>query len=180
MRRGRVQLELPRIAENGHSVRMTVRVDSPMTEADHVRQIDLIADRNPIPRVATFSLGPECGRAEIESRLRLNGSQRVTAIAQLSLSLRRCLKLLFEPLHVVREHAHAFRRVPAQRERCAVIDVLAVVLDVAVAILALAGFGERPWRAAKPVVGRNEAGMIIATVEHVPDMPGKLAVLAHV
>src|SRR5262249_37035804 len=54
MRRGRVQLELPKVAENGHSVGMTVRVDSPMTEADHVRQIDLIADRNPIPRVATF------------------------------------------------------------------------------------------------------------------------------
>jgi len=84
MRRGRVQLELPGIAENGHSVRMVVRVDSPMTEADHVRAIDLIADRNPIPRVATFFLGPESGRAEIESRLRLNGTQRVTAIAQLS------------------------------------------------------------------------------------------------
>jgi sulfur-oxidizing protein SoxY len=84
VRRGRVHLSLPQVAENGHSVGMTVRVDSPMSEADHVRQIDLIADKNPIPRVATFFLGPESGRAEIESRLRLNGSQRVTAIAQLS------------------------------------------------------------------------------------------------
>ncbi|HTQ74532.1 MAG TPA: thiosulfate oxidation carrier protein SoxY [Burkholderiales bacterium] len=84
MRRGRVQLELPKVAENGHSVRMVVRVDSPMTEADHVRAIDLVADRNPVPRVATFFLGPGSGRAEVESRLRLNGSQRVTAIAQLA------------------------------------------------------------------------------------------------
>ncbi|HKW39576.1 MAG TPA: thiosulfate oxidation carrier protein SoxY [Burkholderiales bacterium] len=84
MRKGRVHLALPSVAENGHSVGMTVRVDSPMSKADHVRQIDLIADRNPIPLVATFFLNPGSGRAEIESRLRLNGSQRVTAIARLS------------------------------------------------------------------------------------------------
>lgn len=84
MRKGRVRLELPPVAENGHSVGMTVRVDSPMSDADHVRRIDLIADKNPVPLVATFLLGPESGRAEIESRLRLNGTQRVTAIAQLS------------------------------------------------------------------------------------------------
>ncbi|HZF20588.1 MAG TPA: thiosulfate oxidation carrier protein SoxY [Burkholderiales bacterium] len=84
MRKGRVHLELPAIAENGHSVGMTVKVDSPMSEADHVRRIELIADKNPVPRVATFVLGPLNGRAEVESRLRLNGTQRVTAIAQLS------------------------------------------------------------------------------------------------
>jgi sulfur-oxidizing protein SoxY len=84
MRKGRVRLGLPSVAENGHSVGMTVRVESPMSDADHVRRIDLIADKNPVPLVATFFLGPENGRAEIESRLRLNGTQRVTAIAQLS------------------------------------------------------------------------------------------------
>ena len=84
MRKGRVHLELPPTAENGHSVGMTVKVDSPMSDADHVRRIELIADKNPVPRVATFLLGPQSGRAEVESRLRLNGTQRVTAIAQLS------------------------------------------------------------------------------------------------
>ena len=84
MRKGRVHLQLPQVAENGHSVGMTVRVDSPMSGTDHVRQIDLIAEKNPVPRVATFFLGPGSGRAEIESRLRLNGTQRVTAIARLS------------------------------------------------------------------------------------------------
>jgi sulfur-oxidizing protein SoxY len=84
MRKGRVHLELPSVAENGHSVGMTVKVDSPMSEADHVRRIELIADKNPVPRVATYLLGPHNGRAEVESRLRLNGTQRVTAIAQLS------------------------------------------------------------------------------------------------
>lgn len=84
MRKGRVQLKLPSIAENGHSVGLTVTVESPMSETDHVRQIDLIAEKNPVPRMATFFLGPHTGRAEIESRVRLNGTQRVTAVAQLS------------------------------------------------------------------------------------------------
>jgi len=73
MRKGRVRLELPRVAEDGHSVPLVVRVDSPMSDADHVRRIDLVSEKN-----------PHMGRAEIESRVRLNGTQRVTAIAQLS------------------------------------------------------------------------------------------------
>ena len=84
MRRGRVLLELPSVADNGHSVPMTVRVDSPMSNADHVRRIDLVSEKNPVPLMATFFLGPHMGRAEIESRVRLNGNQRVTAVAQLS------------------------------------------------------------------------------------------------
>src|SRR2546427_5081865 len=77
MRRGRVRLELPSIGENGHSVPMTVRVDSPMNEADYVRRIDLVSEKNPVPLMASFFLGPHMGRAEGESRVRLNGTPRV-------------------------------------------------------------------------------------------------------
>ena len=84
MHRGRVRLELPPVADNGHSVPMVVRVDSPMSDTDYVRRIDLVSEKNPVPLMATFLLGPQTGRAEIESRVRLNGTQRVTAIAQLS------------------------------------------------------------------------------------------------
>ncbi len=84
MQRGRVKLELPKIAENGHSVALTVSVESPMTEQDHVRSIDLVSGKNPVPHLATFLLGPRAGRAEISTRVRLNGTQRMTAIAELS------------------------------------------------------------------------------------------------
>jgi len=84
MRRGRVRLELPSVADDGHSVPLIVRVDSPMSEADYVRRIDLVSEKNPVPLVATYFLGPQTGRAEIESRVRLNGTQRVTALAQFS------------------------------------------------------------------------------------------------
>src|SRR3989475_11521815 len=58
MRRGRVRLELPSAAENGHSVPMTVRVDSPLSEAGYVRRTALVSDENPVPLMATFFLGP--------------------------------------------------------------------------------------------------------------------------
>jgi len=59
-------------------------VESPMTAADHVRSIALLSPRNPRPLMATFHLDPAAGRAHVATRVRLNGSQRVLAIAQLS------------------------------------------------------------------------------------------------
>ena len=55
-----------------------------MSEADHVDAIHIIADRNPRSLVATFHLGPESGRAEVTTRIRLAGSQRLTVLAALS------------------------------------------------------------------------------------------------
>lgn len=81
---GRVKVDTPRLADNGHSVPLSVRVDSPMTPADHVRSITLLSERNPRPVMATFYLGPKSGRAQVTTRVRLNGSQRVRAVAQLS------------------------------------------------------------------------------------------------
>jgi sulfur-oxidizing protein SoxY len=81
---GKVKLDLPKIADSGHSVPMTVSVESPMTEAQHVRTIVIVADRNPVRDACWFYLGPRAGKAEVSSRMRLNGTQRVVAIAQLS------------------------------------------------------------------------------------------------
>jgi sulfur-oxidizing protein SoxY len=81
---GGIELELPAIAENGNSVPLRVKVDSPMNEKDHVDAIHVIADRNPRSLVATFHMGPEMGRAEVTTRIRLAGSQRLTVVAALS------------------------------------------------------------------------------------------------
>ncbi|MEO7726853.1 MAG: SoxY-related AACIE arm protein [Burkholderiales bacterium] len=81
---GRVKLELPLLADNGNSVSLKVTVDSPMTAADHVKSIHVYAARNPRPNVANFYLGPRAGRAQISTRVRLGGSQRVLAVAALS------------------------------------------------------------------------------------------------
>jgi sulfur-oxidizing protein SoxY len=84
LREGRVKLEIPRLADNGHSVPLRVSVESPMTTADHVRSVTLLSERNPRPVMATFHLGPQAGRAEVATRVRLNSTQRVLAVAQFS------------------------------------------------------------------------------------------------
>lgn len=78
---GRVALTLPVLAENGNSVRMSVAVDSPMTDEDHVEFVQLFSEANPLPDIARFELGPLSGRAEIETRIRLSAEQRVVAVA---------------------------------------------------------------------------------------------------
>jgi sulfur-oxidizing protein SoxY len=84
VREGRVALTLPRLADNGLSVPLRVQVPSPMTTQDHVRQICLVSMRNPRPLMARFELGPHSGRAEVSTRVRLNGSQKVVALVQMS------------------------------------------------------------------------------------------------
>lgn len=81
---GKVKLVLPKIADNGHSVPMTVKVESPMSASEHVRSVHLISEKNPVRDMASFYFGPRLARAEFTTRLRLNGSQRIVAIAQLS------------------------------------------------------------------------------------------------
>src|SRR5712671_944069 len=82
--KGKVTLELPQLVENGNTVSMSVKVDSPMTQADHVKAIHVFTEKNPQPNVASFHLGPRAGRATVATRIRLADSQTVTAIAQMS------------------------------------------------------------------------------------------------
>jgi sulfur-oxidizing protein SoxY len=79
-----VEIELPQIAENGNSVPLHVRVASPMSASDYVKAIHILAERNPRPLVATFHLNAQSGRAEITTRVRLAGTQKVRALAELS------------------------------------------------------------------------------------------------
>jgi len=81
--RGKVRLELPPIVENGNTVPLTVSVESPMTEADHVASIHIFNQKNPQPYVAAFHLGPRAGKAAVSTRIRLADSQQVVAIARL-------------------------------------------------------------------------------------------------
>jgi sulfur-oxidizing protein SoxY len=84
VRAGRVTVDTPRLADNGHSVPLKLSVESPMTAADHVAAITLLSERNPRPVIATYHLGPRSGKAVVATRVRLNGTQRLVAIARLS------------------------------------------------------------------------------------------------
>jgi sulfur-oxidizing protein SoxY len=82
--KGRVTVDLPALIDNGNGVPLTVSVDSPMTEADHVKAIHVFSEKNPLPNVVSFQLGPRAGRARVATRIRLADTQTVFAICELS------------------------------------------------------------------------------------------------
>ena len=84
VREGRVTLDIPRLADNGHAVPLKISVVSPMNEREFVRSIHILSECNPRPIIAAFHLFPNGGRAEVSTRVRLNGSQRVLVLAALS------------------------------------------------------------------------------------------------
>ncbi len=84
IREGRVKVELPPISENGYSVPLSVAVESPMTDTDHVVRIAVFAEENPLPDVARFEFGPNAGVAHVRTRIRLGDSQRIRAVAEMN------------------------------------------------------------------------------------------------
>jgi sulfur-oxidizing protein SoxY len=81
---GRIKIELPQLAENGNSVPLKIAVESPMSAADHVKTIYIFSERNPVPSVVRFHLGPRSGVARVQTSIRLAGTQRITAVARMS------------------------------------------------------------------------------------------------
>jgi len=81
---GRVTLVIPPLVENGNLVTMKVSVESPMTKANYVQAIHIVAEGNPLPNIVSFYLSSRSGRADITTRIRLGDSQRVLAIAHMS------------------------------------------------------------------------------------------------
>ena len=84
VRQGKVKLDIPPLIDNGNAVPVTVEVESPMTQADHVKAIHLFTERNPQPYVFTAHLGPRSGKARIATRARIGDSGEVIAIAQMA------------------------------------------------------------------------------------------------
>lgn len=79
-----ILLDTPPLSENGNSVDLTIRIDSPMTVDDHVSSIYVLSEKNPFPRVAAFHIGPRAGRAEVATRIRLAETQSIVVLAETS------------------------------------------------------------------------------------------------
>jgi sulfur-oxidizing protein SoxY len=84
VRKGRVELDVPPLVENGNTVSLVVSVDSPMTATDYVKSIRVFNEKNPQPNVINVHLGPRAGKAKISTRFRLADTQMITAIAEMS------------------------------------------------------------------------------------------------
>lgn len=81
---GKVAIKTQEIAENGNTVPVTITVESPMTAADYVKEIHVVADKNPQPGVASFMFTPANGKAEVQFRMRMAETQNIIAVAVMS------------------------------------------------------------------------------------------------
>ena len=80
----RIRLTMPRVFPNGYTVPLALQVDSPMTCADHVKQVHVLAPRNPIVEVATFHFVPQRSQPQVSTRIRLAAPQFVVAVAAMN------------------------------------------------------------------------------------------------
>lgn len=81
---GRIKLDVPQIAENGLVVPVEISVESPMTDADHVKSVHVFADGNPLPGIVSYRFTPALGKAQAATRMRLAQTQNVIAVAEMS------------------------------------------------------------------------------------------------
>ena len=84
VKEGKIKLDLPPLVENGNTVPLTISVESPMTDADHVKAIHVFNEKNPQPHVFSATLRPRNGRATIATRIKLADAQKIVAIAETS------------------------------------------------------------------------------------------------
>jgi sulfur-oxidizing protein SoxY len=80
----RIRLTMPRVFPNGYTVPLGLEVDSPMTAGDHVKQVRVLAPRNPIIEVATFHFVPGRSQPQVSTRIRLAAPQFVVAVAAMN------------------------------------------------------------------------------------------------
>ncbi len=82
--RGIVELVTPVRAEDAAVVPVAIRTQLTQRPERYVRRIYLIVDKNPSPLAAMFELTPESGRADLETRIRIEEYTHVRAVAELS------------------------------------------------------------------------------------------------
>ena len=80
----RIKLSIPAIADNGFAVPMRVIVEGPFGPGPYVKSIRLFSETNPVPDMAVFEFPVPVERVEIESRVRLAGTQQVVAAAEMT------------------------------------------------------------------------------------------------
>jgi len=77
-----IRLDAPARAVDAATVPIAVRAQFAQTAEHHIRRVWLIIDRNPSPIAAIFTYTLSSGRADIETRVRVDEYSHVRAIAE--------------------------------------------------------------------------------------------------
>lgn len=79
-----VQLETPVRAEDAATVPVSIKTQIPQTAKQYISKVYLIIDNNPSPIAAIFSFTPDSGRADIDTRVRVEQYTHIRAIAEMN------------------------------------------------------------------------------------------------
>jgi len=80
----RLHLQLPALADNGLAVPLKLAMPGPFAPGPTVQAIHLFSEKNPVPDMASFEFQSPLDRIELETRVRLAGTQKVVAVAVMS------------------------------------------------------------------------------------------------
>jgi sulfur-oxidizing protein SoxY len=80
----RLRLDLPSLADNGQAVPMRLTMAGPFAPGATVQAIHLFSEVNPVPEMAVFEFPVPPPKLEIDTRVRLAGTQHVVAVAVMS------------------------------------------------------------------------------------------------
>jgi sulfur-oxidizing protein SoxY len=79
-----VQLEVPLRPDDAAAVPVLIKIKSPQSREQIVKNLYVVIDRNPEPLAGIFHLGPASGGAEIQARLRVETHSPMRAIAEMN------------------------------------------------------------------------------------------------
>jgi sulfur-oxidizing protein SoxY len=79
-----LELIAPARAEDGAVVPIAIRARLPQRAERYIKRLYLIVDNNPSPIAALIDFTPESGRADVETRIRVEQYSYVRAVAELS------------------------------------------------------------------------------------------------
>ncbi len=79
-----IQLEAPARAEDAATVPIAIKTLLPQGPERYIQRLYLIIDKNPSPLAAVFHFSPEAGRADLETRVRIEEYTFVRAVAETS------------------------------------------------------------------------------------------------
>ena len=80
----KIKIHMPEYAYDGGRVPFSFTVESRMNETDYVRQVHIMSEKNPFPRIASFQFTPNSGKAFARTQIRLSTSQHVIAVAEMN------------------------------------------------------------------------------------------------
>jgi sulfur-oxidizing protein SoxY len=80
----RIKVDLPRLADNGFAVPMRIALPGPFAPGPYVKSVRVFSEINPVPDVAVFEFAQGLERIELDTRIRLAGTQQVVTVAEMT------------------------------------------------------------------------------------------------